>query len=517
MNSERDGNDDDRQSFGMNTGDSANPYSRLGQPTESSTNESQFSDAENDSPSTSGAVLINGICVLLIGAVVAFVMFFQQAARQSDEKATPQAELAELMIQGKIALGFKSIIESNPTLQGANNDLQEIPFGIVGSVRVRQAGAIMIAELESNDDALVVLEKLEESAEKLGYTFSEREKKTNSILRILFEDSASALTPADKSHLEAELLWFGQLGLHPKVDQKQIDKTRSEILKGSESAVFVFAGLSLLGIVCLVVGLIGGIVMLVLYQNERLDIRTRSVTSESSIFLESFTVWILTFLLFQIAIGAVGADAHPLVSNAIVFFASMIAALVWSVMRGKFDRQHRSDIGFRGNPLQEVPAAIWCYICSLPLVALGLFTSLYLISVYAKPGEPSLRSSGPTHPIIEWIVSGDKVSIALIFFVACVCAPVVEETMFRGYLYRSLRDGTYRLGHFGSVLFSALVNGLLFAAIHPQGVFFIPALCSLAMGFSFAREWRGSLWTPMIMHAIHNGILTATLVYCVAA
>ena len=54
---------------------------------------------------------------------------------------------------------------------------------------------------------------------------------------------------------------------------------------------------------------------------------------------------------------------------------------------------------------------------------------------------------------------------------------------------------------------SALFISLLFAAIHPQSYVVIPALASLAFGFSLLREWRGSLIAPMVGHSLHNGAL----------
>ena len=83
--------------------------------------------------------------------------------------------------------------------------------------------------------------------------------------------------------------------------------------------------------------------------------------------------------------------------------------------------------------------------------------------------------------------------------------------MFRGVLYRHLRDMSQRWARWSSVAFSALLNGFIFAAIHPQGIAGIPGLMTLAICFSLTREWRNSLAAPMLMHGIHN-----TLVTCVS-
>jgi membrane protease YdiL (CAAX protease family) len=55
---------------------------------------------------------------------------------------------------------------------------------------------------------------------------------------------------------------------------------------------------------------------------------------------------------------------------------------------------------------------------------------------------------------------------------------------------------------------------LIFAAIHPQGLLFIPVLGALACGFSLAREWRGSLIPCIVAHGVNNfavGLLAVLL------
>ena len=95
---------------------------------------------------------------------------------------------------------------------------------------------------------------------------------------------------------------------------------------------------------------------------------------------------------------------------------------------------------------------------------------------------------------------------------ASFVAPLVEETMFRGVLYRHLRDATWRWPPLVSIALAAGLNSFIFAAIHPQGLMAVPLLTALALGFSMARQWRGSLMAPMMMHAMHNGMVTSLLV-----
>ena len=116
------------------------------------------------------------------------------------------------------------------------------------------------------------------------------------------------------------------------------------------------------------------------------------------------------------------------------------------------------------------------------------------------------------HPIQEQFAAGDPTIMLFAFIALCVAAPIVEETMFRGVLYRHLRDATTGWQRFASVIFSAFLSSMIFAAVHPQGLIGIPLLATLAMGFALVREWRDSLVAPMIMHAINNGGV-ATLLF----
>ena len=66
------------------------------------------------------------------------------------------------------------------------------------------------------------------------------------------------------------------------------------------------------------------------------------------------------------------------------------------------------------------------------------------------------------------------------FVLASVAAPVVEEIMFRGVLYRHLREASGGWGRWLSVLVSVLLSSFVFAVIHPQGWVGVPVLIVFA-------------------------------------
>ena len=99
--------------------------------------------------------------------------------------------------------------------------------------------------------------------------------------------------------------------------------------------------------------------------------------------------------------------------------------------------------------------------------------------------------------MVDQLDSGGPLEILALFLLAAGFAPLVEEVTFRGLLYHHLRSW------YGPLL-AALIQGLLFAAVHPQGVAAIPVLAALGIVFALIREWRGSLVAPMAAHAVHN-------------
>ncbi len=81
---------------------------------------------------------------------------------------------------------------------------------------------------------------------------------------------------------------------------------------------------------------------------------------------------------------------------------------------------------------------------------------------------------------------------------ACIVAPLVEELVFRGYIYGVLK-------HFTNPFFAIISAGALFAVVHVN----LPALLPLwafAIILTLAYEWSGSLWVPIGIHAGFNTV-----------
>lgn len=92
--------------------------------------------------------------------------------------------------------------------------------------------------------------------------------------------------------------------------------------------------------------------------------------------------------------------------------------------------------------------------------------------------------------------SDSTAHLVLSVLMACAAAPFVEELLFRGYIYGTLRQLTHPV-------FAAVVVGALFAVVHGN----LPALLPLwvfSILLSLAYELTRCLWVPVGMHVFFN-------------
>ncbi len=92
----------------------------------------------------------------------------------------------------------------------------------------------------------------------------------------------------------------------------------------------------------------------------------------------------------------------------------------------------------------------------------------------------------------------------LLVVVIVIVAPCYEELMFRGVLWSGLKE---QITGQGGVWLASIVTSGLFAIIHLQyDTFEMGMIFCLAMLMSYARYKSGSLWLPLLIHIINNGV-----------
>ncbi len=101
--------------------------------------------------------------------------------------------------------------------------------------------------------------------------------------------------------------------------------------------------------------------------------------------------------------------------------------------------------------------------------------------------------------LVKFFAENTDTGIRLLLVIStCVVAPVVEEFLFRGYIYPVIK-------RFSDHFFAAVFTSLIFAVVH-MNVPTLAPLWALAMCFTLAYELTGCLWVPIGMHAIFNAI-----------
>lgn len=328
--------------------------------------------------------------------------------------------------------------------------------------------------------------------------------------------ATSSLSESEQSFLLDQLRWFGRLAL--VAGQPAKSKEREEVLGPARLLLWFVIALAVAGGLALCAGFTGLVLMVVFALLGKLRTRLQPAGEHHGLYAETFAVWMVLFLALQVAAGAVSGLA-PRFALAVVFvaFMSSLAALAWPVLRGLPWAQVKRDIGWVGGQSSATELAIGAgsYFMALPVLAIGLLVTLLLLFVQQSltPAGPLFEPpSGPAHPIVEQLLGPNWFPKIMVLALGAIAAPIVEETMFRGVLYGHLRGGTCAWGFAISVIFSVTVNSFIFAFIHPQGWVAIPALMSLAIAFSLAREWRGSILPAMVMHGMSNSLVLTMLI-----
>jgi membrane protease YdiL (CAAX protease family) len=387
----------------------------------------------------------------------------------------------------------------------------------IGTIPQRQRYIVLAAELSGPAEAARLLSTLDEMIRQETLlapdtvTYTDSDQQIQQILHRLYTDLTPAtLSPADTDLLLERLDWFGELALNPTGGLDEA--ARDEVMASSTRVFFILIAALIAGILAMGLGLVMLVTVIVLGFTGRLSSGFERARSRSGIYAETFAIWIGLFFILQFAASVLPTG---MLGSAIAFFASLLA-LYWPVMRGVAWIDVRHDIGltYGRRPALEPLVGIGGYLMALPLLAVGVLCTLLLMTIQSFIlGPPPVFAPGgaPAHPIVLELADGSLWVKLQILLLASVAAPIVEETMFRGVLYRHLRDATSHWGIALSVFFSATLNGLLFAAIHPQGWVAIPALMALAYSFLLLREWRGTLVPAIIVHGISNGVVMLTL------
>jgi hypothetical protein len=206
---------------------------------------------------------------------------------------------------------------------------------------------------------------------------------------------------------------------------------------------------------------------------------------------------LVSFLLLNISASvshtSTQLSTRDLLANLLFTIVMVLVIVTFLQLRG-FDLTSLAGF-FRFSFLRAVSMGTILLLAAYPLLALS------------EDVTQSLFGSGSSKQNIVELFSDARTieqRIMIIVFAVAI-APVVEEFIFRFFLY-----GVFRR-YFGRVV-GITANSLLFAAAHTHLPSFVP-LFVLGSCFTIAYEWSGSLLVAMTMHSFFNSLSLIVLAF----
>lgn len=172
-------------------------------------------------------------------------------------------------------------------------------------------------------------------------------------------------------------------------------------------------------------------------------------------------------------------------------YAALTIAIIWAFQRRVFC----SDVGL---VLERVGSLCLVVFALFVLLEVGVYVFERLSAAGADASEKVLSSLG--------FGESSYNDVAIVLGVA-VMAPIGEEFVYRGLMFKSLRDSLARwLPLHYTFYIAAFVSAALFAASHgsPDQATQLGMLFFMGVLFALSYEWTGSLFAPVLLHSLNN-------------
>ncbi len=410
---------------------------------------------------------------------------------------TSAGELALLKLQAQMVLGIAPVQPSQA---------ETILGDMLGSTR-GDRGVAALALLES----FVSLQPKGDQG-----TAAERlEGREGEVARATLEALRRGVDEGGRADLRESLGWFAELAPTRGAGEPPL---ASSIRARARS---VAAGFGLLVVLAASGVAAGGVLLFVHLRRFRTDPSANTFVPSpayAGVLLECFALYLGAMVL-----GALLGAFYGGRTVAFGYAAAALLPLLWPRLRGMPWRDFRTAVGLHRGVgwRREIGAGCVGYLAVLAVASVGIAMTLGLAfaaealgagagaaETGGQPldavGDPPASPGPEIHPIVGWLYAGGITEKVACLLLAAGYAPFFEEIFFRGAFHRYFRS---RL----RFLPSALLSSLVFAALHPQGLYGIPALAAMGVGFSLLREWRDSLIAPMTAHAINNAGIVVML------
>lgn len=449
------------------------------------------------------AAVVLTVAVVWIQNVPPIRAFFAEPVQES-----PRAERAEILpprpgdpfhTLGRMFVKMSDMVRHDPSTMPT---LDRFAKGDADRLRA----AIVAGEIEGDEEAARRLAELLDRLDRHDPLAADA-----AALAPIYSADAGAgheVSGDDAARLRERHGFFAEVALTHHLPREHPD--RADLLTGGGKLIAVVMTAMAVGGLALLAGFVLFIVGAVQVARGRLRSSLVRPEAGGSVYLEVYVLFVAGFLLLKLSAWAVGewAPGATWIGIAMILAQwSLLAVVLWPRLRGVSTRRLAGSMGWHAERgfWREVGFGLIGYLAGLPVYLAGLVLTILALVIATQirglgAGEPPV----PAETIFEIIGSSPPIELFLFFSLAVIWAPLCEESVFRGALYRHLR-GRW------SVPLAALLSATLFGFMHGYGPMFVFPLIALGTVFAIMREWRGSLVAPITAHMLHNTTVTVLL------
>lgn len=329
--------------------------------------------------------------------------------------------------------------------------------------------------------------------------------------RKIYSGQPGAVSEQARAALVDRHGWYGKLAVTR--DLPETDPARQQLVGGGDQLVAMLMVGVVLFIGVFLAGLGVAVWFTVCVAMGKVRWRFQAPSPGGSVYLETVAVFVLGFLVFKLVLeGLRGLIPNPTDAQVAMLTSVqwlMVLPIFWPLLRGVKLRDMRASMGLTtGEGLfREIAAGVLAYLAGIPVFLGVVFLTLLLVMIWEMikrmMGWPP--SPPPENPLVDLFGGGGTWTLIAFGILATVWAPLVEESIFRGCLFRHARSRV-------NVVLAAIASAMVFGGMHGyQGLLLLP-VTSLGVVFALMREWRGSLVAPMTAHFLHNATVTMVMV-----
>jgi membrane protease YdiL (CAAX protease family) len=141
----------------------------------------------------------------------------------------------------------------------------------------------------------------------------------------------------------------------------------------------------------------------------------------------------------------------------------------------------------------------WALLAMVPINV----TLIVVFNLLAFFLGDSVITNSPLEPIAR---SPDRFQRQAFLILVFAIAPVAEEVFFRGMFYNFLRERLH-------LVVAILIQAVVFALMHPFDLAQRGVVSIIGIGLGVIYEWRKTLLSPMLLHALQNAFWVAILAW----